>query len=390
MEGVKMTHQRREFPQQQYPVFFQAIQQDNVAIVTRCLSHGARWDVNSVSLHSKNGLVCLNETIPESHKGHMARHLPKVFAILTQDMVISRDHQIVLTPNGRHLLQIIISRGLLKLLQALWQSQIKDCLCPNFVREFLEIALNYGQFRIVEWLWRQPELTTECEDFMGIDMEIFAHEPITYPIVSQFRAIGRLIWLQRLMFKAVLAHHFPLVINNRLASNLAKDEMLDPLALLHKIEAPGESDNQFYKKLGKLVSLMVRMGADITKKDASGNTVLHYLVTKYHLADPYSQGIRTLMDSFPDERIQYQGLILLLCESNQKIINSVNNKGETALHIAAQYGNIVAIFSLLSCRANPKLCDKTGHTFYSRANSAVQNAIVKHARLRASYSPTFV
>lgn len=89
-----------------------------------------------------------------------------------------------------------------------------------------------------------------------------------------------------------------------------------------------------------LIQYLINCGVDASKTDAKGSTALH------HLCKRPGADVST---------------VTLLC-SSMKDINAQNGCGETALHLAVERKNILAIRYLLSIGANINLKDNRGRT----------------------------
>ena len=90
------------------------------------------------------------------------------------------------------------------------------------------------------------------------------------------------------------------------------------------------------KSIAKL--LLERGGIDLNRRDAEGNTALHYAC-----------------------REGYRDLAVLLLEKGTDA-SSANNRGETPLHAAARKGNREILARLLDAGANPDATDREGCT----------------------------
>ena len=113
-----------------------------------------------------------------------------------------------------------------------------------------------------------------------------------------------------------------------------------------------------------ILKALVLGGADLSKQDDKGNTVLHLACT-----------------------ISADKVFQFLCESaNKKVLNMENSDGDTALHITSKYDRPKMCKQLLACGANPYHCG----TVALPIHFAVKHKSTKVLKLLLEHDPKLV
>ncbi len=123
--------------------------------------------------------------------------------------------------------------------------------------------------------------------------------------------------------------------------------------------------NEHFEK----IPLLIEQGKQVNISDKNGQTPLMLLVEKGHWEkyDPenFRQILGMLMD--PQKYPEFTALTSLI--KGGANLNAVDNKGRTALIMAAQRGNVLMVRVLLHYKADPKMRDALGYTALAYAEN---------------------